>query len=444
MNAILRSLFLALGVAAGAHGELTLLERWPAGDGVCVDTPLRLTFQQPPSIGSAGTIEVCRAGDGAVVERVDLSVPEPTDRFGANGGHMLRYEPVWISGNVAQVRLRTRALAAGEAYFVRISPGAFRDSEGRDFAGVTEAWSFRTKPAMPRNPDRVTVAADGSGDFCTVQGAVDQIEPHRDAPAVIFVRKGSYRELVRIGRERRNIQLVGEDRKATVIEYANNDKLNPGWIQRSVLGCEADDFVLENLTVRNTTPYKGSQAEAVYVNGERCTLRKADFVSYQDTLNLSGRVYVAESYIEGDVDYVWGYGSAVFERCELKTMHDGYIVQARNSAARAGYVFLDCKLTAAPAVKKCWLARIEPARFPASHVAFIRCAMGPHILAAGWQFTGAPTAALRFEEFGSTDLEGKPLDVSRRDGGKQLTREEAAVRSVRIMLGGKDGWDPVR
>ena len=70
-------------------------------------------------------------------------------------------------------------------------------------------------------------------------------------------------------------------------------------------------------------------------------------------------------YIEGDVDYVWGYGSAVFERCELRTMHDGYLVQARNPASRAGYIFLDCRLTAAPEVKKCWLARIETARaFP--------------------------------------------------------------------------------
>ena len=152
-------------------------------------------------------------------------------------------------------------------------------------------------PTLARNADRIVVAADGSGDFRTVQGAVDFAEAHREKPVVIFVRKGRYEELVRVGREKRHVHLVGEDRKGTVIAFTNNEKLNTGWIQRSVLGVEGDDFVLENLTVQNTTPYKGSQAEAVTLNAERCVLRHADFLSFQDTLNLSGRVYVTDCYI---------------------------------------------------------------------------------------------------------------------------------------------------
>ena len=70
-------------------------------------------------------------------------------------------------------------------------------------------------------------------------------------------------------------------------------------------------------------------------------------------------MYVADCYIEGDVDYIWGYGSAFFERCELRSTHDGYIVQSRNPPGKPGYVFLNCKLTAGPEVKKSWLARIE-------------------------------------------------------------------------------------
>ncbi len=438
---VLAAVFFAC--VAVARAELTLVERWPMGDNVCVDAPLRLTFDQPPVLGRAGKIEVCRASDGAPVETIELGAAQSVDRFSLHGGFLLHYEPVRIEGNTAYVRLRARSLSYGESYVVRVPPGVFKDAAGHDFAGVADGWKFQTKAALPRNPDRLTVAADGSGDFCTVQGAVDQIEHHRDRPAVIFIRNGRYHELVRIGRERPHVQLVGEDRKGTVISYTNNDKLNPGWIQRSVLGVEADDFVLENLTVQNTTPYKGSQAEAVYINAERCVLRNANFLSFQDTLNLSGRVHVADSYIEGDVDYVWGYGTACFERCELRTMHDGYLVQARNSAARGGYVFLDCKLTAAPEVKKCWLARIETGRFPASHVAFIRCAMGAHLLPAGWQLTGPASGALRFEESGSTDLDGNPLDVSRRDPAtKQLTAEQASAQSAASVLAGSDGWNP--
>ena len=436
-------LALALTYPASARAELVLIERWPLGANACSDAPLRLTFDQLPVLGATGKIEVCRAGDGQAVETVELGAAEYLDRFGATGGFLLRYEPVRIEGNSAFVRLRAPSLRYGESYFVRVSPGVFRDSTGHEFPGVTDGWSFQIKAALPRNPERLTVAADGNGDFCTVQAAVDQIEPYRTKPATIFIRKGEYHELIRVGRERRFVRLLGEDRKGTVISCVNNEKLNPGWHQRAVLGVEGDDFVLENLTVQNATPYKGSQAEAIYTNAERCILRNANFLSFQDTLGLNGRVYVADSYIEGDVDYVWGYGTACFERCELRTMHAGYIAQARNPAAHAGYVFLDCRLTAPPEVKKCWLARIETTRFPASHVAFIRCHLGPQILPAGWQVTGPPSETLRFQEFASTDLEGNPLDVSHRDpSGKQLTAAEAEMQTVSKVLGGSDSWNP--
>jgi pectin methylesterase-like acyl-CoA thioesterase len=425
----------------GAAAELKLVSRWPEGACACVDTPLRLTFDSPPKPGARGKIEIVRSSDGAVVESLDFGAGSFVDRYSATA---LRFEPVSIEGNVASVKLHGHALGAAESYSVRISAGVFTDAEGSPSAEVGEGWNFQTKPAMPRNPERVTVAADGSADYCTVQGAVDQIEPHRDRVAEIFVKRGTYRELVRIGRDRRHVRLVGEDRRATAIVCVNNDKQNPGWVQRAVLGVEADDFTLENMTVQNATPYKGSQAEAIYVNAERCILRNADLLSFQDTLHLTGRVYVSDCYIEGDVDYVWGYGTAVFERCHLHTVHDGFLVQARNSDVRSGYVFLDCKFTADTEVKKLWVARIESARFPFSHVAFIRCAMTPQIKAEGWQISGDAVPTLRFEEFGSTDLDGKPLDLSARVGGKTLSAEEAAERTATKILGGSDGWKVAR
>ena len=88
-------------------------------------------------------------------------------------------------------------------------------------------------------------------------------------------------------------------------------------------------------------------------------------------------------------------------------------------------------------------ARIEAARFPSTHVAFIRCAMSPQVLAVGWQLTGNAAPTLRFEEFGSTDLVGKPLDVSRRDpAGKQLTAEDATAITAAKILAGSEGWSP--
>ena len=411
----------ALAGVATVHAELKLVEHWPVGGNVCVDAPLRLAFDHPPEIGGAGKIEVCRVADGRPVETIALGAAEYVDHFGTGNESLLRCEPIQVEGNVATVRLRAGALHYGESYFVRLEPGAFKE-----FAGVANGWRFTTKAAPTKKAERLLVAADGTGDFCTVQGAVDAVEPNHQRPVTIFVRKGRYEGLVRVGREKSRISLVGEDREGTIISGLNNDKLNPGWIQRAVLGVQGDDFVLENLTVQNRTPYKGSQAEAVYVSAERCTLRNATFLSFQDTLNVSGSVHVHDCLIEGDVDYVWGYGTVLFERCELRSMHEGYIVQARNAPGKPGYFFVDCKLTAPPEVKRCWLARIEADRFPASQVVFVRCQMGPHIRAAGWQATGPVSRDLCFGEFMSTDLAGQPLDVTARDvSGRQLSAEEA-------------------
>ncbi len=401
---------LALIGMTQANAELKLIQRWPVDGKVCVDNPLRLIFDQPPTLGTAGKIEVCRAIDGQVMDTVNLSPA-------------LHSDAVQIDGATATIRLHARSLNYGESYFVRVGAGVFND-----FPGVTDDWKFTIKPGLPRNPDQLTVAPDGSGDFCTIQGAVDLIDPHRTKAAVISIRHGHYQELIRIGREKRFVHLVGEDRKNTVIASTNNEKLNPGWIHRSVLGVEGDEFSLENLTVKNTSPYKGSQAEAISLNAEHCVLKNADFISTQDTLHLSGSVRVTDCYIEGDVDYIWGYGSAIFEGCELRSIHDGYIVQARNPAGKPGYIFVDCKLTAGPETKRSWLARIEMDRFPASHVAFIRCEMGPHIPAAGWLMTGSASPTLRFEEFHSTDPAGRLLDVSQRTAqARQLAEKDAAI-----------------
>jgi pectinesterase len=130
-------------------------------------------------------------------------------------------------------------------------------------------------------------------------------------------------------------------------------------------------------------------------------------------------------------------------------VHNGYLVQSRNGADALGYVFVDCTLTAAPNVERFVLARIEPVRFPHSQVAFINCAMGPHVSRVGWQLDKVPgaeapgaAAQIRFWEFQSRDLSGQPLAVAGRlAGARQLLAAEAAelLRIDRVL----GGWSPL-
>ena len=293
----------------------------------------------------------------------------------------------------------------------------------------------------------LVVAADGSGDFKTVQAAVDAVPDNSAARTTILIRKGTYAELVVVRREKKNLTVRGEDRKQTIIAATNNARLNPQ--RREMFSAEADDFRLENLTLHNTTPKGGSQAETIRVRADRVVLDRCDFKSFQDTLRLDGRVYVRECHIEGDVDFIWGGGTVYFDRCDILALHDGYLVQSRNGAEKFGYVFSDCRIDTAPDLKRFVLARIDPGRFAHSHVAFLNCSLGSGVSAAGWIFDGPGAATsketTRFWEFRSTTLSGQPVDVAQRAAGsRQLTAAEAAQqRDLAHILGGADKWNPL-
>lgn len=317
-------------------------------------------------------------------------------------------------------------------------------------AAVPAAWGSGT----------LTVAADGTGDFRTVQGAIDSIPPGRTDPGriTILVRRGVYPELVNLPPGKDRITLRGEDRHGSVIACANNAVMNPR--HRAMMTVQADDIVIQNLTLHNLTPKGGKQAEALQLRGERCRLEDDDFFSFQDTLRLDGSVYVSNCRIEGDVDFIWGAGTVFFDRCTLRALNNGYLVQSRNGAGRLGYLFADCTIETAPAAAHVVLARIHPRGYPYSNVVFLRCRLGPGIAPEGWELdqgtdrdrrlapppasaaaassrpegresalvdNAQPAPDVHFWEYQSSDLDGRPADVSHRLGvARQLTAAEAA------------------
>lgn len=432
--------------ASSASAELSLLQHSPTHNAVsiCTDTPLRLTFNEDVKIGKAGRVQIIRVSDGQVVDVLDVADGGHTNLYGTK---LLRYEPFRIQDNTLTIQLRSHVLdfATPSTFAVVIDPGTFKSTAGEPFGGVASGdWTFTTRAPLPEGRTRLEVAPDSRGDFCTLQGAVDYIPEDNDAPFEIYIRNGIYGSVARIGPGRNRVRLVGEERRKTILAGGNNDRLNPGPMARPFVSVDADDVTIENLTLRNTTAYRGSQAEALRMDGQRCTLRGCDFLSYQDTLLLNGRIYVADCYIEGDVDFIWGYGLVFFQNCELKAVHDGYYVTSRNPPDQFGFVFSNCALTAAPDVKRNWLARIATDRFPGSAVAFLDCRMGGHIPAAGWLITGDEQGRLRFYEFNSTTLGGKPVDVSQRHpASRQLSASEAAELSdPNKVLAGQDDWKP--
>lgn len=420
---------------------LTVTALFPANGatGLPVDAPLKITFSAAPTAGASGLIQIHDAATGAVIDTIDLAASAQMKTI---GGTLYNYLPVIVSGNTALITPHV-ALAYNKAYFVTIDAGVFRTANGV-FAGIAgdATWRFTTKPAAPdAGATTIVVAADGAGDFATVQGAIDFTPAANATRRIIFVRKGVYQELVRISGAKPLITLRGEDRKETVIAYANNANFNPS--SRSVVWVDAGDWTVENLTVRNLTPQGGSQAETIRTNAARSQIRSCDLYSFQDTLQLNGSAYVENCYIEGDVDFMWGNAAAYFLNCELKNVRTGgFYVQARTPQNQPGFVYVNSRLSGAAGVTGTFLARIDPNVFPDSQVVYINSAMGPQVSPAGWLLNNATSSnTVRFWEYRSTDLNGAPLDVSQRiSSSRQISDAEATQLSdTNFVLG---GWAP--
>ena len=290
------------------------------------------------------------------------------------------------------------------------------------------------------------VAQDGSGDFTTVQEAINAVPDFRKANRTnILVKKGNYKEKVIIPECKIQISLIGEDGAViTYDDYAS--KLNRFGEGKSTSGSAscyiyAPDFIAENITFENSAGPVG-QAVACFVSGDRATFRNCRFLGCQDTLYTYGyptRQYYEDCYIEGTVDFIFGKATAVFNRCNIHSRGNGYVTApATPEDSKYGYVFHDCKLTGADGVKNVPLSR--PWR-PYAQAIFINCDLGEHISPAGWNNWGKASneQTVTYGEYNSKGPGANP--EARASYSRQLT--DPTPYAITTVLAGDDGWNPL-
>lgn len=245
-----------------------------------------------------------------------------------------------------------------------------------------------TPPLQAQEKQLITVAQDGSGDFTTVQAAIDAAKAFPDDRVILFIKNGIYREKLTVPSCNTYLSLIGESTSGTVISWDDHfskiDRGRNSTFYTWTLKVEADDFIAENLTVENSAGPVG-QAVALHVEGNRCIFRNCRFVGNQDTLYAAGndsRQYFRNCCIEGTTDFIFGAATALFDHCTLHSKADSYITAASTPyGKRYGFVFLNCRLTAQPGITKVYLGR--PWR-EFSRTVFLNCELGDHILPDGW------------------------------------------------------------
>ena len=295
----------------------------------------------------------------------------------------------------------------------------------------------------------LVVAQDGSGDFMTVQEAIDAVPLNRSKTTRIYIRKGTYKERILISEAMRNLHLIGEAAAETILTFDNYASKpnafgeNFGTFGSSSLFIYASDFTAENLTFENSAGNVG-QAVAVMVAGDRVVFRNCRFLGNQDTLYTWGkqsRQYYVDCYIEGTVDFIFGSSTCVFERCEIKAKRaGGYLTAASTPEQNAfGYVFTECRLTADEGVEKVFLGR--PWR-PYAKTVFIDCEMGAHIHPAGWHNWNNKEAEAHsfYAESGSKGPGSK--DSERVSWARTIKRSERKNFRIANVLSGSDDWNP--
>jgi len=294
----------------------------------------------------------------------------------------------------------------------------------------------------------IVVAADGTGNFTTVQAALNSVVFSKTTETKIFIKNGIYKEKLEVALNKNNITLIGENKDKVVLtydDYASKPNGEGGTIGTSGSASfiiTANDFKAQNITFENSSGPVG-QAVAVRIDGDKVIFDNCKFLGFQDTLYArsdKSRQYYKNCYIEGTTDFIFGASTAVFEQCEIFAKKGGsYITAANTPELNAyGFVFLHCNLTSDSGNNTYYLGR--PWRNYARTV-FLKCQMASHIKPEGWHNWGKKEAESTtfYAEYLSAGAGGNT--ASRVKWSHQLTGEQFKKEySIKAVF---KGWKPV-
>ena len=314
------------------------------------------------------------------------------------------------------------------------------------------------------------VAKDGSGNYTTVQAAVNAVPANNSSRFTITVKAGTYKEPITIPSNKPFISLIGATGNPAdvVITFDRaSGTLKPDGTPYGTSGSasvtiNAHDFVAQYVTFANGFNEAGhpeianKQAVAVNVNADRETFDQVRFLGNQDTLLLWSastatrtRSYFRSCYVEGDVDFIFGRGTAVFDRCTIRSLtrgsssNNGYVTAAATTNTNPyGILFFQATLTSNAPAGTVYLGRPWHPSGDVNAIAQVvyrECTLGAHIKSAPWtDMSGFSWKAARFFEYRSTGA-GSGVNSNR----PQLSDAQAPSYTRQTYLAGSDGWNPV-
>ena len=299
------------------------------------------------------------------------------------------------------------------------------------------------------NPDTIVVARDGTGEFRTIDEAIEVCRAFMDYHKVIFVKNGTYKEKLIIPSWVQNIEICGEDAEKTIITYDDHANIKTadrpkgmGTFRTYTLKIEGNDITLKNITIENNSARLG-QAVALHTEGDRLVFVGCRFIGHQDTVytGVAGtRLYFKDCYICGTTDFIFGPSTAWFEGCTIESLINSYVTAASTPQDQAfGYVFNNCRLIASGDATKVYLGR--PWR-DYGYTLFMNCELGAHIRPEGWHhWEKHREQTARYLEYNNRGAGYQPKQ--RVSWSRQLTKKEASAITLEKVFTKSNTWTPL-
>ncbi|WP_299780577.1 pectate lyase [uncultured Formosa sp.] len=298
-------------------------------------------------------------------------------------------------------------------------------------------WKKNLK-VTPENAYNITVSQDGSGDFTSIQDAINNCKSFPYKRITIYIRNGTYIEKIHVYEWNPKISFIGEDKVKTIITYNDYfESINLGrnsTFHTSTVLVEGNYTQFKNLTIQNTAGAVG-QAVALSVNANGFVIENCNVLGNQDTVYLSGegnKQWFKNCLITGTTDFIFGNAITLFTNCEIRSKSDSFVTAASTTQGNSfGFVFKDCKLTAEENVHEVYLGR--PWRNYAKTV-FLHCNLGSHILPEGWHNWSKtePKSLGFYAEYNNTG-EGSSTD-KRVSWSHQLSKKQASDYTLENIL----------
>ncbi|CAI9092060.1 OLC1v1027207C1 [Oldenlandia corymbosa var. corymbosa] len=165
----------------------------------------------------------------------------------------------------------------------------------------------------------VVVAQDGTGNYRTIKAALDAAAKRSGSGRfVIHIKRGVYRENLEIGNSLKNIMLVGDGLRYTIITGSRSVVGGSTTFNSATVAVTGEGFIAQGITFRNTAGPQNHQAVALRSGSDLSVFYRCGFEGYQDTLYVhSQRQFYKECYIYGTVDYIFGNAAVVFQNCMI-------------------------------------------------------------------------------------------------------------------------------